>query len=49
VDVLPAAAGKGKAMEFVRRRLGFARSETVAAGDGANDLEMLQQVGVGYR
>ncbi|GBF89408.1 hypothetical protein Rsub_01980 [Raphidocelis subcapitata] len=44
VDVLPAAAGKGRAMEFVRQRLGgFSREETVAAGDGANDLQMLQQ------
>lgn len=40
-DVLPAAAGKGAAMEYVRERLGFDAASTVAAGDGANDLLML--------
>jgi hydroxymethylpyrimidine pyrophosphatase-like HAD family hydrolase len=41
--VLPAGAGKGAAMEHVvRARFGFAPRDTVAAGDGANDLLMLQ-------
>jgi hypothetical protein len=43
VDLLPRRAGKGAAMEWVRSRLGFAREHTVACGDGANDLLMLQQ------
>lgn len=44
MDVLPARAGKGAAMEWVRRKLGFAAEHTVACGDGPNDLLMLQQV-----
>lgn len=47
VDLLPAGAGKGAAMEWVRARLGFAREHTVAAGDGANDLLMLQHDAAG--
>lgn len=31
-------------MEYVRAALGFERAHTVAAGDGVNDLLMLQQV-----
>lgn len=45
MDVLPVGAGKGAAMEYVRARMGFCRGHTVAAGDSANDLLMLQQVG----
>ncbi|MBE0567249.1 MAG: HAD-IIB family hydrolase [Krumholzibacteria bacterium] len=41
MDVLPAAADKGRALAFVMARLGFGPDETVFAGDSGNDLEVL--------
>ncbi len=40
-------ANKGNAMEAVCKRLGIDISETVAIGDGANDLEMITRAGLG--
>jgi len=39
---------QAKAAKFrqMARRLGAAQSQTVAIGDGANDLKMLQEAGV---
>lgn len=39
-------ADKGTALEFLARHLGVAQAETVAAGDGRNDLPMLQWAGL---
>jgi trehalose-6-phosphatase len=46
IDLLPQHAGKGTAMQHVMQHYGFDASATVAAGDSANDLLMLKQVGV---
>ncbi len=42
LDVMPAGVSKASALELVRARLGVARADTVAVGDGENDLEMLR-------
>ena len=41
IDVLPAAAGKETAIEFLRERLSVTRDDTVCAGDSGNDLDVL--------
>lgn len=41
IDVTPGGVSKATALETVRRRLGIAPADTVAVGDGPNDLEML--------
>eukprot|EP00879_Flechtneria_rotunda_P022790 GHRR01024069.1.p2 GENE.GHRR01024069.1~~GHRR01024069.1.p2 ORF type:complete len:188 (+),score=72.17 GHRR01024069.1:1066-1629(+) len=46
IDLIPKAAGKGAAMEYIRHKYGYETTSTVAAGDGCNDLLMLQQATV---
>lgn len=41
LDIAPDGVSKASALEGVRERLGVAAADTVAAGDGRNDLEML--------
>lgn len=41
VDVLPAAASKRHAIEFLAAELGFASDEILFAGDSGNDLDVL--------
>lgn len=41
LDVLPAGAGKRHALEYLRKRVGIAISQTVFAGDSGNDMEVL--------
>jgi Cof subfamily protein (haloacid dehalogenase superfamily) len=36
---------KGSGLDFLARRLGFTRGETVAFGDGENDVELLEWAG----
>jgi hypothetical protein len=38
---------KAAGLEFVARKLGFAREQTVAFGDGENDIELVQWAGYG--
>ncbi len=38
---------KGSGLAFVAERLGFAREQTVAFGDGENDLELIEWAGFG--
>jgi hypothetical protein len=38
---------KGAGLEFLAQRMGFTRAETVAFGDGENDVELLQWAGYG--
>jgi Cof subfamily protein (haloacid dehalogenase superfamily) len=38
---------KGSGLEFLSRRLGFARERTVACGDGENDVELVEWAGYG--
>lgn len=39
-DIIPMAAGKGQAVEFLRRRLGIESDRVIVAGDSANDRDM---------
>ena len=48
VEVTQADANKGEALRSLCRQLGVARGETMAFGDHANDLPMLDWVGVSY-
>ncbi|MES1926828.1 HAD-IIB family hydrolase [Salinisphaera sp. T31B1] len=41
LDVLPAAASKGAAVEYLRQRLGLAPTQVMVAGDSGNDIDML--------
>jgi HAD superfamily hydrolase (TIGR01484 family) len=41
LDVLPAAAGKLHAVEFLMKSLGFTRDNTVFSGDSGNDMPVL--------
>jgi len=38
---------KGSGMEFLSQRLGFAPEQTIAFGDGENDVELLEWAGYG--
>jgi phosphoserine phosphatase len=40
-------AAKVEALRALRERLGLRREETLAVGDGANDLDMLAEAGLG--
>jgi hydroxymethylpyrimidine pyrophosphatase-like HAD family hydrolase len=40
MDIIPAAAGKGVAIGFLRDRLGIDPDRVVVAGDSANDVDM---------
>lgn len=41
LDILPAGADKYQALQFLRRRLGYALDEMLFSGDSGNDLEVL--------
>lgn len=47
LDVIPAGGGKHVAIEKIREYYGFSKEETMAFGDGGNDITMLQSVGLG--
>jgi len=47
LEINPPEATKGRALEALSVRLGFSLSETVAFGDGLNDLTMLTAAGLG--
>ncbi|MEW5958403.1 MAG: HAD-IIB family hydrolase [Chloroflexota bacterium] len=40
LDIIPAAAGKGRAVAYLHRLLDLAAGRVVVAGDSGNDLEM---------
>ncbi len=42
IDVLPNPLGKGKAVEFLQKELGFDPARVIVAGDSGNDREMLE-------
>lgn len=46
-DVFPAGGGKDKGIEALIRHLGILREETIAFGDGENDISMLEYAGIG--
>lgn len=41
IDVTPGGLSKATALDRIRKRIGAHRAQTVAVGDGVNDLEML--------
>ncbi len=45
VEIVPAGVDKGAALEALAERLGLSLAEVAAAGDGENDVEMLQVAG----
>ena len=46
-ETLPAGAGKGEAVRRLCARLGVARRDVLAIGDGENDLDLLRWAGCG--
>lgn len=46
-DIIPATGGKGVGIEKMLAHYGLDRSQAMAFGDGNNDLDMLQAVGLG--
>lgn len=48
LEVMPKGINKGTAILETLKRMGIHPEETIAFGDGLNDLEMLQVVGKGY-
>lgn len=47
VDIIPLTGGKGRAIDGILAYYHFAREESMAFGDGNNDIEMLKAVGRG--
>lgn len=47
LEINPLTATKGQALQALSARLGFSLSETLAFGDGLNDLPMLTAAGLG--
>ena len=47
IEVLPANTSKGQAVKTLMAELGIAPCQALALGDGENDIEMLQAVGIG--
>lgn len=47
VDVIPQDGGKAAGIESMLKHLGFSKDESMAFGDGGNDIEMLQYVKAG--
>jgi len=47
LEVLPKGSSKGKGVEFVLEMLNVPPERVMAIGDGENDIEMLQLVGLG--
>lgn len=47
VDIIPSNGGKGIGVEKILEYYHFTKEEAIAFGDGTNDIEMLQAVGLG--
>jgi hypothetical protein len=47
LEVIAGGIDKGKALDYLLRRLGISPEETLAIGDGGSDLPMLRLAGVG--
>ncbi|WP_054026101.1 Cof-type HAD-IIB family hydrolase [Bacillus sp. FJAT-28004] len=47
IDVLPAGGSKAQGIEALLDKLGYTTVDAVAFGDGLNDIEMLETVGLG--
>jgi hydroxymethylpyrimidine pyrophosphatase-like HAD family hydrolase len=46
LDIFNAGTSKAKALSFIGQRFGFKMSEAMAIGDGINDVDLLQAVGM---
>jgi 5-amino-6-(5-phospho-D-ribitylamino)uracil phosphatase len=46
IDIFNAGTNKGKALHFVGQRFGFDLADTMAIGDGINDIDLLEAVGM---
>ena len=46
-DLIPATSSKAEGIARIAARLGLAREELMAFGDGGNDIEMLEMAGMG--
>lgn len=47
VEILPGGSSKGAGVKFVLETLGMQPDRVMAMGDGENDMEMIQMVGLG--
>src|SRR5262249_4695227 len=47
LEFMHPSANKGSALEMVAAKLGISREETIAFGDGRNDLQMISWAGCG--
>ncbi|MGP1611950.1 MAG: HAD family hydrolase [Catonella sp.] len=47
VDIIPKDSGKGNAIKKVLEHLNLSSEEVIAFGDGGNDVDMLETVGIG--
>ncbi len=47
VDILPKNSGKGKAVKYLREKLGINRECTLVCGDSGNDITMFEQMTLG--
>ena len=47
IEVMPLGVDKAASLEQLFKRLGIEKEETVACGDGFNDISMLKYAGVG--
>lgn len=47
LDIVPKGGSKAEGIKQMIDRLGFAMEDVVAFGDGMNDIEMLQEAGIG--
>eukprot|EP01034_Spumella_vulgaris_P038641 gene38641-47725_t len=47
MEILPFGASKGEGVQKLLEHYSFDRNRTIAFGDGENDMEMLQLVGLG--
>ena len=46
-DIIPVGSSKAVGIECIIKHFGIKRDETMAFGDGANDIEMLEYAGIG--
>lgn len=47
MDIIPATGSKEAGIRALIRHYGIAQDETMAFGDGGNDIEMLSYAGIG--
>jgi len=47
LDIIPSDSGKGNAVDNILAYYGLSKEESIAFGDGNNDIEMLKAVGIG--